>query len=114
MKTVSEFKRALKPGVMMGTIYHQKKFIGRNEKGVPMYEAEEQKPAPVTIVQSTQFAIERTMADGTKRDSWCKFPKASECKFEGGRVTILDEDHRTGSDTKGQLIPILTYWIEAN
>lgn len=114
MNTVAEFKRALKPGVMIGTIAHQKKFIGRNEKQVPMYEPEELKPAKVSIVQSTQFAVEREMKDGTKRDSWCKFPKASQSIFKDGRVTILEEDLRTGSDTQGQLIPILTYWIEAN
>lgn len=111
MKTVSDFKRLIKPGVMLATIYHQGKFVGRNEKGVPMYEPQEKEPAPVSIVQATKFAVVREWSDGTKRDSWLNFPKASECIFEGGRVTILEQDYRTGSNTQGQLIPILTYWI---
>jgi len=115
MKTVTDFKKALKVGTKLHTIYHVESKrdeagnVIRLADGLPAYTDKDMGIAPVTIVQTTQFAVERTRTDGTKQDSWLSYPKASACEVKENSITIF-EDHRD----RGR-IPVLTYTIvEAN
>ena len=107
MKTLTDFKNAIQVGTLLKTTHHQK-FAGREESGKPIYTSEESEPAPVSIKKSTQFAIKRTLKDGTQRDSWMSYGKASECKIEGNKITFFVED---GRDMEKKIIPLLTYEI---
>lgn len=110
MKTVADFKRAIQPGVLLHTVYHVEPLRGEDGKviyntdGYPEYTNKDMGEAPVTIVQSTQFAVQRVMK-GEKRDSWCAFPKASESKVNGDSITMFEDHSKRGS------IPVLTYTI---
>lgn len=112
-KTIADFKRAIKPGTILGTIHHQATKrdeagnVMRDENGQIIYTEQTLEPAPVSIVQSTQFAVKRTYKDKTQ-DSWCGFPKASKCIIKENSVTILEED---GRKPDRPLIPILTYTV---
>lgn len=111
MKTLTDFKKALKPGVLLGTIWHcdtlknEAGQVTRGADGLPIYQDKILDPAPVSIVQSTQFAVERIKTDGTKANSYCTFPKAADCEIEGDTVTIYENNDRRGR------IKILTYTI---
>jgi len=108
MKTLTDFKNAIQVGVMVKTTHHQKS-AGRDEQGKLILVSEEMEPAPVSIKQTTQFAVKRTRKDGTQADSWMQYGKASECKIEGNKITFYAEDFRTPEAKK--LIPMLTYEI---
>jgi hypothetical protein len=115
MKTVADFKRALKPGVILHTISHRESKrdeqgnVIRAEDGLPVFTDRDMGNTTVSIVQSTQFAVKRTRTDGTTQDSWCAYPKASQVKIEGNSITILEDCRERGMQ------PILTYTIvEAN
>jgi hypothetical protein len=103
MKTVAEFKRLLSVGVKLHTIHH-KTFMGRDEKNNPIYGDKDLGTREVSIVQSNSFALKTTHSDGKVVDSWCSYPKASECSFpDPNTITILDWDTDT---TKSK---VLTY-----
>lgn len=112
MKTVSDFKKAIKVGTILHTIYHvetkrdEAGNVIRLEDGYPALTDKDLGTAPVTIVQSTQFAIERTKKDGTKADSWMQYPKASLSQVNGNSITIFEEDYYHRGRTA-----ILTYTI---
>jgi hypothetical protein len=112
MKTVADFKRAIQVGVMVHTIYHRENKrnesgqVIRLDDGYPEYTDKDMGVAPISIVQSTQFAVRRTRADGSVGDSWCAFPKASQSSFNGNSITISED---TG--TPRGIYPILTYAI---
>lgn len=106
MKTLTDFKNAIRVGTMIKTTHHQKS-AGRDEQGKLILVSEEMEPAPVSIKQTTQFAVSRTMKDGSQRDSWMQYGKASECKIEGNKITFFAEDFRA-PEVK-TLIPLLTY-----
>jgi len=109
MKTVADFKRKLKLGVNVHTIYHLA-FDGRDESGVVKYKDEDRGVREVSIVQSNSFALNTTKTDGTTQDSWCNYPKASQVKFTGeNTVTILEPDYRDRANPNPPLIPVLTY-----
>lgn len=111
MKTVSDFKKAIQVGTQLHTIFHceaKRDDTGnvlRDPDGLPVYTDKDLGTAPVTIVQTTQFAIERTWKDGTQKDSWCKYPKASECEVKENSITIFEDNDRRGR------IKVLTYTI---
>jgi len=108
MKTLTDFKNAIQVGVIVKTTHHQKS-AGRDEQGKLILVSEEMEPAPVSIKQTTQFAVKRTRKDGTQADSWMSFGKASECKIEGNKITFYAEDFR--APEAKTLIPLLTYEI---
>lgn len=111
MKTVADFKRALKVGTQMHTIYH-KEFSHRDESGKVFYKDKDLGTRPVSIVQSTQFALLTTRTDGKQVSSYCNFPKATECQIEGNTIVIFVDQGRGEGQQK-----VLTYTIlqdEAN
>jgi len=111
MKTVADFKRALKVGTKVHGVYHAGSKLDESGKvirladGLPEYTDTDLGDSEITIVQSTQFAIKRVWGDGVTRDSWCKFPKASECEIKENSITIYEQNDRRGR------VPILTYTI---
>jgi len=111
MKTVSDFKKALQVGTQVHTIFHceakrvETGNVLRDPDGLPVYTDKDLGTAPITIVQTTQFAVERIWRDGTKKDSWCKFPKASECEVKENSITIFEDNDRRGR------VKVLTYTI---
>ena len=110
MKTLADFKRRLKVGVNLHTIYHQKFSGNRDEKGQPLYTDEDKGIREISIVKSTQFAIKTTKSDGTIVDSWCAYPTTKNLIIvDENTVTILEPDWREKDDKKRKLIPILTH-----
>ena len=89
MKTVADFKRRIAVGVKLHTTNHLA-FAGRDENMKVLYKDEDRGIREVSIVQSTQFALKTEKHDGTFYDSWCTFPKASECRVFGDFITFLD------------------------
>lgn len=111
MKTVADFKRRLQVGVKLHATYHQE-FAGRNENGngEPVWKDKDLGVREVSIKQSNSFAL-KTWQEGKQKfeDSWCNYPKASECKIiDENTIQILNEDFRVREGVK-PLIPILTY-----
>lgn len=111
MKTIADFKRALKPGVSLHTIYHceskrdEQGNVIRLADGLPDFTDKDMGTAPVSIVQSTQFAVSRTMKDGSQRDSWLSYPKASQAEIKENSITIFEEHRDRGR------VKVLTYTI---
>jgi hypothetical protein len=100
MRTLADFKRKLTIGTKLETIYH-KTPVDRDIDGTIIYESTNLGIAEVSVVNKTNFAVKR-LKKGKFVDSWCDFPKASEC-------TIVDSDtiEIYENDTKNDLI--LTY-----
>lgn len=115
IRTIADFKRALKVGVKVGAI----RFNNRYQKNEAGEFITEENPMPIreaSIVQTNSFALKTTNSDGKVVDSWCGFPSKSEVHIENNIVTILEEDLRlrTGADNeKLPMIPILKYWVLA-
>lgn len=72
MKTLADFKRRLKVGVLLET---ESRY---GNLGV----------RPVSIVQSNAFALKTTKTDGKESDSWCQFPKASDFEIEDENTVL--------------------------
>jgi len=110
MKTLADFTREIKVGVTLQTTYHveSKKDDNGNvirlSDGYPEYTDKDLGVAAVSIVNKTQFAVKRAYK-GELKDSWLSFPKASECKIDGNKITIFEEHSTRGT------IPVLTYTI---
>lgn len=121
MKTVADFKRALKVGRVLHCIYH-KEFAGRDEDGRVIYKNKDLGNRKISVVLFRSFAMETTRTDGVVTDSWCEIPKASESKIEGNSITILAKDTRylTGGCywdgipeyDNAPMIPLLTYTLK--
>lgn len=113
MKTVADFKRALKVGTKVHSIHHMC-FGGRDEKGQPIWVDQDKGVREVSIVQSNSFALKtqhkeptygkdefgnriKTGETTTKMvDSWCSWPKATDCEFNpDGSITIFERDINT-------------------
>lgn len=115
IRTIADFKRALKLGVKVGSI----RFNHRYQKNEAGEFINEEQPMPIreaSIVQTNRFALKTENSDGKIVDSWCDFPAKSEVHIENNIVTIFQEDYRlrTGADNeKLPMIPILKYWILA-
>lgn len=108
MNTLSDFKKALHPGVKLNTIWHNR-FAGRDEQGNIIHTDEDCGIREVSIVQSNSFAFKHTKSDGKVVDSWCSYPKASECRITSpDTIVILEPDYRVRIGTQ-PLIPVLTY-----
>ena len=88
---LSQFKKALKVGALLNCTWHTK-FAGRREDGSPIWTDEERPVREVSIVQTNSFALRTVKADGTIVDSWCAYPKASECEFVDNKCIIYEED----------------------
>jgi len=85
--------------------------IGRNENGngEAVYGDEDKGIREVSIKQTNSFALKTQKSDGKIVDSWCQYPKASQCKIlDENTIQILEEDYRVREGVK-PLIPILTY-----
>jgi hypothetical protein len=97
---LAQFKKALQVGDLISCIAHKATFVGRDEKNQAVYAPKKMLDREISIVQSNAFAMKTTKTDGTVVDSWCQFPKASDCVFKvPGQVTILEDGE-----------PILTYY----
>ncbi len=103
MKTISEFKKNLAVGKKLHAINHLT-FAGRDEKGNVLYKDADFGIREVSKVQSNSFALKTTRKDtGEVVDSWCSYPRATDCIFNSnGSLTIL-ESH------DGIKVPVLTY-----
>lgn len=115
MKNLSDFKKRLQVGSKLHTIYHQK-FIGRHENGSgePVWGIEDRGVREISIRQSNAFAFKTQKTDGTFHDTWCHYPKASQCNFiDADTMQILEPDGRVREGEK-PLIPILTYKFISN
>ena len=129
MKSLSDFKKRLKIGVKIHTIWHTAS-DGRDENGVLKFKDEDRGTREVSIVQTNSFALKTLkktpipskgmtrQPDGTNvynefeeklTDSWCQYPKASEVKIiDEDTIQIFGPDFRLREGEK-PLIPILTY-----
>ena len=121
MKTLADFKKRLQIGVQLQAIHHLS-FMGRDEKGAPIYGDKDLGTREVSIVQSNSFALKTTKHEpvygrdefGNRIetgetivklvDSWCSYPKAKECIIKDENTILILEEQRDG-----QLIPVLTY-----
>jgi hypothetical protein len=105
LKTIADFKRALTIGCELTMIHHQK-FNGRDDKGIVIYVDDEPVKRIVKKVLSTQVCFETPAG----KESWINFPKSSQVKIEGNKVTYLGYDYRYGTEDKNlPLVPLLTY-----
>ena len=106
MKNLSDFKKQLKTGVKIKTTFHQAS-AGRDENGQLILKDEDKGIREVSIVQSNSFAL-KTEKQGKFVDSWCSYPKATECKIiDDKTIVVYTEDFRQRE--KRELIPCLTY-----
>ena len=111
MKNLAQFKSRLQLGTKLHTTFHQS-HAGRDENGTIILKDEDKGIREVSIVQSNSFALKTTKADGKIVDSWCSYPKATECKIlDENTIQVYTEDFRSGPDGKRltDLIPCLTY-----
>ena len=112
MKNVADFKKRIKVGCQIDTIYHQASGGRSEDNSHIIYVNKALGIREVSIVQNNSFALKTEKSDGTFgtfTDSWCSFPKASQCKFlDENTIQILEEDYRVRTEPK-PLIPILTY-----
>lgn len=105
IKTLSDFKKALKIGVKLSAIHH-KTFDRRDEDGNVIYKDSSLGIREVSRLQTNSFALKTTRTSGEIVDSWCAFPKASECTFADNAITIHEIDR------DGVISKVLTYKIE--
>ena len=105
---LSEFKRNLKLGVKLHAVNHTA-FAGRKADSRVIYKDLDLGVRPVSIVQSNSFALKTVKTDGTEVDSWCSYPKASQCIIKDNALTILEEDGRHPRREGQNMIPVLTY-----
>ena len=111
MKTISDFKKRLRVGVKLHTVYHQSTNGTRDEKGQLVLHNEDKGIREISIVQSNSFALKTEKKDGTFNDSWCSYPKSKEIVFiDENTVQLLCEDFRNiPHGETGAMIPLLTY-----
>jgi hypothetical protein len=99
--SISGFKRNLGVGKKLHAVNHRS-YGGRYADGSIIYEDKDMGVRAVSIVQSNSFALKTKRTDGTEVDSWCAYPKASECIIRDNSLVILEEDN-------GKMVPVLTY-----
>lgn len=73
MKTLADFKRRLKVGVLLET---ESRY---GHLGV----------RPISVVQSNAFALKTINKEGKESDSWCQFPKASDFEIEDENTVLI-------------------------
>jgi hypothetical protein len=95
MKTLADFKRRIKPGVIIHGIFHRN-LIGRDENNKCVWGNDLLGERVVSVVQTNAFALKTIRKDGTIMHSWCTFPKASQLRIvDEDTVTIMEQDDRT-------------------
>lgn len=107
MQTLSDFKRAIKPGTKLHCIYHRD-VIGRNSDMTPVYGNEDKGIREVSKVQTNAFTLKTMKPDGKVFDSWLSYPKATECEITYPDTIVIFE-----TDRNGNRYPILTYHLIA-
>lgn len=109
MKNLSEFKKSLKIGTKIHTVYHCES-NGRDEKGQLIFMDKDRGIREVSVVQSNAFALKTVKSDGSTHDSFCQYPKAADVVInQDGSITIMEEDYRR-KDEKIKM-PVLTFKI---
>lgn len=103
MKTVSDFKKRLNVGVKLQATHHLT-FSHRDENGKVIYKDKDLGIREVSIVQSNSFALKTPREVGVFVDSWCAYPKASECTFIDENTIQIFE-----TDRDNVKFPVLTY-----
>lgn len=83
MKTVADFKRLMTPGSIWNSTHE---FIGEFPR--PMTSKLNRK---CECTDTVKFGLWQTRPDGTESVSHCDWPKASECTFEGDKITITKD-----------------------
>lgn len=106
--TLADFKRAVEIGAKVHCIWHTAP-AGRDEKGQPIWKDQDRGIREVSRKQSNSFAL-KTEKDGKLVESWCAWPKATECRIVDNKITILEEDFRVREGQK-PMIPVLTYSV---
>ena len=97
MKNLTDFKRRIKPGVKIHTVFHS--MAGDMDRGI----------RPVTIVKTQNFALKTEQEDKTI-DSWVNFPKSNDFKIVDCNTVQILQINPITKHTQ----PILTYkFIEA-
>lgn len=116
INTLADFKKLLQVGRKVQCTFHQE-FNGRDENKNCLYKDTDKGVREVSIKQTNSFALKTTKTDGEVVNSWCSYPKASECIIKGSQVTILQENRRY-TDLQGnfkmEMLPVLTYSILKN
>ena len=99
---ISQFKKALKPGLKMGCrlIYYNQN--PENKELLPV--VEERPIREIGRVQSNCFTL-KTLIKGEWVESYCNFPKATECIVRNNTLIIYEE-------LVGRQLPVLEYWFE--
>jgi hypothetical protein len=97
MKTLADFKRAMKVGTRWSGYNH----LYKSNMGV----------REVSKVKSTSFAFRMQKDDGSFVDSWCDFPKAPNIEFmDDGTVNIYAEtNYYFGSEHNTERKLLLSY-----
>ncbi len=117
-KSVSEFKKVLAIGDRLHAVNHTK-LVGYDDNKKPIYGDFDMGIREVSIKQSNSFALKTVRSDGKVVDSWCSYPKASDCKIENNVLVIYEKDTRLfqgGAMSEGNpdydnlpLMAVLTY-----
>lgn len=103
MKNLTQFKNRIQVGVRIKGTSHMA-FVGRSHDNSPIFGDKDLGIREVSIKQSNAFALKTTRNDGSIVDSWCDYPKASRCRFNGpDSITIIEEQEN------GEIKPVLTY-----
>lgn len=97
-KTLAEFKKNIKLGSKLHTIYHAEFSGQRDEKNNPILKTVDKGVREISIVQTNSFACKTVQNTGKIVDSWLQYPKASECKvIDNSKLEIYEKD-RDGKD----------------
>jgi hypothetical protein len=109
-KTLSEFKKVLAVGDKLACTWHMA-HDGRDENGQMKYKSEERPVREVTIKQTNAFTLKTEKTDGEVVDSWCYYPKASECKVEDNVLHVFERcnKNRELPENERPLVEVLTY-----
>ena len=102
------FKRHLELDVEVHAVLHTASAGREHETDRMIYTDRDMGVRPISIVQSNSFALRTEKPDGKVVDSWCGYPKASECRIENNTLTIMEEDMR-GPDPTHEMIPVISY-----
>jgi hypothetical protein len=73
MNSLAAFKRRLEVGKKLHTIHHG--YGKETDQEVDLGTRE------ISIVQSNSFALKTKRVGGEEVDSWCYYPKSSDCRF---------------------------------
>lgn len=114
VKSIADFKRKMKPGVRVYSVYHMASG-GYDNKGVYQYKDESKGIRTCSKSQTNSFALATFIPDQmTANDSWFHWPKGKEVHFNAdGSVTIFVEDSRSGIKPY-PIVPCITYAILEN